>query len=1637
MKRTLKRLAVAALAVVAFAVPAARSQWTSQFSVIYLPGSFNGYDTSDSAMRLVSNGVWQAYVTLTNVSNPQFLFSNYQFDNPPSTNAFVWKETNQPAGSLPLSGTAELNTGSDISLTGTVSGYLRFTFNDVTRAYLVENVTAGTPPAEVWINEFHYDNAGTDANEGIEVAGPAGRSLIGYSLVLYNGANGQSYQVNNLSGTLANQGGGVGTKFSVYPVDGLQNGSPDAIALVRGTNVLQFLSYEGTFSAVNGPAAGLTSVDIGIEEGGATPVDYSLQLAGLGGTYADFTWTGPAPNSRGSINSNQLALGGPLPASVIVTNLTTAPVVPMTGQTVTISAYIVQTNGASNITATTFYRIGSTGRYLPLPMTNSGTLYTTITNIPAQPAGTLVRYYLFVNFSGPGTNSPTLVPTDAPNTTRTTGFSSIQYGTVWINEVNPINDILAWDPAQSDEYVELAGIAGASLNGWQVQLVDTQGVQYALYTITNNYLLANEFGGFGFHVYGDAQVPGVDSIFGHGEFGGGDHLADAGGVRLYDSFGMLWDSVCYGGTIAGYTPAGYDPDYFNLIEIGSLGLTGTGSNSANFAWTTNDTTSAGSANSAQTLVGGNTNPIPPYIQCPPDLFLPCTNSAIPAASITNVVSTGFCGSGSVTVTWAGDVTNAGTGCRGNPKIITRTYKSVSACASTNTCAQLIILEDTNAPSLTTPSETLNNPGFENGSLFGWTSTGAVNNFTVNVADPRQGTFYAVLGQPYRLLADDSSGFGYDGEYYPTVTRAQSPATTNLVRSVLFDGTNGYIEIPPINLQAATMTIAGWIRRNGTQATFASLLFSRASNTVAGLHFTTNNYLGYTWNGDTNTYNWQSGILVPDTQWCFVAMSVDTTQALLFCRTTSTWFIATNKITHAQEQFDGPTSIGRDPTGGRYFKGWMDDLQLYNVTLTYSQITGLWNNARGGVTELGLLAYYRFDENPPASQQGAIYQDLVAGSNQVWTAGAWTKNDPNSPLRGTNEVTVVLQFLNATNGVLTNIVSSTKVTSASPAAYQRLLARGTSPVQTAKARIRILYQQDALISAGNVLVDDALLSPLFVTAGSGINQCGVMPNYLTNSAIVSASDGCGGAPTLSQSPAAGSSFSNANQLVTITAADPCGNVAVSTFTVYVDDTQPPLSFSVNPSSTNQVCPAPVPATFVAFDNCSAGLVISLDSAVTNLALGCPFDVRVITNTYRLVDMGGNIKFASQVIRISDSNKPVATVTLPALTNAGFETASLAGWTSFGTYALVQTGTARSGQYRLRLNGDTNAPANYTGLYQDLQPASSGDVWRLAAWVQVPTNEALGTGNKLEVKIECLASNGSFTGTFLASPVNSSTERGLYRQVHVTATAPSNTVRVRATLVYVQTNSQPGAVLIDDVTLSRTMLSGTNACGIEIPSLLNMVSATDCNPVQYTQVPEAGTYLPVGTSNVALVVKDACDNFTTSIVSVLVVDVTPPVIVSGPSNITVLTTNDVPAPNPTLVSSTDTCSAVTNTFAGDSNNGGAGTSNNPLVIVRRYLATDAWGNMAQTQQVITVAGSTPPAPTNVQFTGISVGTNIVVRTLGTNTWSVRVEYTTNLVGSPSWWIVTNYNNSYANGTNTTSFVMPTNVMPAFFRFFQTYP
>ncbi|MBP0904822.1 T9SS type A sorting domain-containing protein [Mariniflexile gromovii] len=219
----------------------------------------------------------------------------------------------------------------------------------------------------VFINEIHYDDAGTDSGEGVEIAGPAGTDLTGYTLTPYNGNGGASYSpVVSLSGIIPNQGGsGYGTLW--FDLAGLQNGAPDGIALSNGSTLIQFLSYEGSFVGTGGVADGVTSTDIGVSESGTVEGE-SLQLVGTGNTYGNFTWSTSMASTYGAINTSQtfgaaspsINITSPSNGATIAAGTTSVNVVFSTNNLVGGETIDITVNGSKTTNVTSPFNITTT-----------------------------------------------------------------------------------------------------------------------------------------------------------------------------------------------------------------------------------------------------------------------------------------------------------------------------------------------------------------------------------------------------------------------------------------------------------------------------------------------------------------------------------------------------------------------------------------------------------------------------------------------------------------------------------------------------------------------------------------------------------------------------------------------------------------------------------------------------------------------------------------------------------------------------------------------------------------------------------------------------------------------------------------------------------------------------------------------------------------------------------------------------------------------------------------------------------------------------------------------------------------------------------------------------------------------------
>jgi hypothetical protein len=97
-----------------------------------------------------------------------------------------------------------------------------------------------------------------------------------------------------------------------------------------------------------------------------------------------------------------------------------------------------------------------------------------------------------------------------------------------------------------------------------------------------------------------------------------------------------------------------------------------------------------------------------------------------------------------------------------------------------------------------------------------------------------------------------------------------------------------------------------------------------------------NQLQYHWNDNSDqTYNFSSGLVVPDNEWAFVALVVEPTKATLYLNGTTDF--AVNAIPHIAQEFSGSLLFGWDTADVRYVRGAIDDARVYDKSLTVEEI----------------------------------------------------------------------------------------------------------------------------------------------------------------------------------------------------------------------------------------------------------------------------------------------------------------------------------------------------------------------------------------------------------------------------------------------------------------------------------------------------------------------------------------------------------------------------------------------------------------------------------------------------------------------------------------------------------------------------
>ena len=177
----------------------------------------------------------------------------------------------------------------------------------------------------------------------------------------------------------------------------------------------------------------------------------------------------------------------------------------------------------------------------------------------------------------------------------------------------------------------------------------------------------------------------------------------------------------------------------------------------------------------------------------------------------------------------------------------------------------------------------------------------------------------------------------------TATLVGSPVYTSSPASFTF-GANVIATTTKSNISLTTATFIAWVNPSQNQGSYTGIIFNRTGNggstvLATGLDLYTSNSVGYHWNDTQASYNWNSGLYVPNNVWSMIAITVSANSATAYLCNANGISTAVNTNTHSA--LTGLNFyIACDPTdkANRAFKGKIGKAMIYSSALSLSEIT---------------------------------------------------------------------------------------------------------------------------------------------------------------------------------------------------------------------------------------------------------------------------------------------------------------------------------------------------------------------------------------------------------------------------------------------------------------------------------------------------------------------------------------------------------------------------------------------------------------------------------------------------------------------------------------------------------------------------
>jgi hypothetical protein len=179
---------------------------------------------------------------------------------------------------------------------------------------------------------------------------------------------------------------------------------------------------------------------------------------------------------------------------------------------------------------------------------------------------------------------------------------------------------------------------------------------------------------------------------------------------------------------------------------------------------------------------------------------------------------------------------------------------------------------------------------------------------------------------------DVSGNGRDGIFVngdPAWVEGVSGTAVELVGPTL-------IEIPPLDLELTEATMAGWIKPNGPQPDWSSIIMTRTPGLATGFNIL-GYQLAYHWNDTSSSWSFRGGDMIAEDDWTFAAVTIEPDKATFYVNGEAG---SVNEITHEPCLWNSNVYLGGDGNEnwvGRRMNGALDDVVIYDRALSAGEI----------------------------------------------------------------------------------------------------------------------------------------------------------------------------------------------------------------------------------------------------------------------------------------------------------------------------------------------------------------------------------------------------------------------------------------------------------------------------------------------------------------------------------------------------------------------------------------------------------------------------------------------------------------------------------------------------------------------------